>query len=231
MSEFSFSEIKRLSLEATASTTLPYSPLNTLDEAKDSQKTKNQGEVLHVQKEDSVPPPLAKVPPDLSPSEINKEVVFLNQRAIDLERAFRKIKEERAQAEKIYKEYHENRLASNLLQTEILRGLRQGEDAHRLLLKASRAISLMTCSEVFYKRVESDLVAIYGEGLGEPAPLETELEETKGRLERLERARGRPEISPEAKEGIEAAIKGHKASIARLQSLISKGKSGKSIKA
>ena len=61
----------------------------------------------------------------------------------------------------ICREYQQNIKTSSQLQTEILKGVRAGEDIYSLFLKAVKAISLMTSNTVFYSQLEGDIRAIY----------------------------------------------------------------------
>lgn len=119
----------------------------------------------------------------------------------------------------ICKEYQQNIKTSSQLQTEILKGAKAGESVYSLLLKACKAISLMTSNSVFYSQLEGDIRAIYGQGLLDPLPLQIELQETQERLTRLREALNR-EVEPDAKERIQRAVKAHEAKIADLESLI-----------
>jgi len=123
----------------------------------------------------------------------------------------------------ICKEYQQNIKTSSHLQTEILKGAKAGESVYSLLLKACKAISLMTSNSVLYSQLEGDIRAIYGQGLLDPLPLQIELQETQERLTRLREALNR-EIEPDAKERIQRAVKAHEAKIADLESLIQRDK-------
>ena len=123
----------------------------------------------------------------------------------------------------ICKEYQQNIKTSSQLQTEILKGAKAGESVYSLLLKACKAISLMTSNSVFYSQLEGDIRAIYGQGLLDPLPLQIELQETQERLTRLREALNR-EIEPDAKDRIQRAVKAHEAKIADLESHIQRDK-------
>ena len=123
----------------------------------------------------------------------------------------------------ICKEYQQNIKTSSQLQTEILKGAKAGESVYSLLLKACKAISLMTSNSVFYSQLEGDIRAIYGQGLLDPLPLQIELQETQERLTRLREALNR-EIEPDAKDRIQRAVKAHETKIADLESLIQRDK-------
>ncbi len=117
-----------------------------------------------------------------------------------------------------YTAYQENIKASFQLQTDILKGLKAGEDVHSLFLKAAKAISLMTSNELFYSQAEADLIAIYGRGLQEKPPLQLELKEAQKRLQRLLEAEQR-EQPPDSRERIHKAVEAHRKTIAELETM------------
>jgi len=120
----------------------------------------------------------------------------------------------------VYKTYQENIKRSGQLQTDILKGIKAGEDIYRLFLKAVEAIGCMTSNKTFYTQIEADIKSIYGVGLQEPAPLMLELEETKERLQRLREAEQRePNI-----DSIKRAVTAHQNRIAELEKQIAKAK-------
>ena len=75
-----------------------------------------------------------------------------------------------------YRAYQENTKRSEQLQSEILKGIKAGEDVYSLFLKAAKAISLMTSNSVFYSQIEDDTRSIYGRGLNYKPPLQKELQ-------------------------------------------------------
>lgn len=115
----------------------------------------------------------------------------------------------------VYKAYQENIRTSGQLQTEILKGIRAGESVYNLFLKAAKAISLMTFNSLFYSQIEADTRAIYGEGLQEQAPLQSELVEVQKRLIKLRKAQA-GELEHDSRERIGRAIAAHEAKIAQL---------------
>ena len=121
----------------------------------------------------------------------------------------------------VYRTYQENIKTSSTLQTQILKGLKAGEDVYSLFLKAAKAISLMTSNSVFYSQTEEDLKAIYGRGLQEKPPLQIELEEVQGRLQKLIEADKREKDS-DSKERIQRAIQAHKNKATELREMIAK---------
>lgn len=121
----------------------------------------------------------------------------------------------------VYRTYQENIKTSSTLQTQILKGLKAGEDVYSLFLKVAKAISLMTSNSVFYSQTEEDLKAIYGRGLQEKPPLQIELEEVQGRLQKLIEADKREKDS-DSKERIQRAIQAHKNKATELREMIEK---------
>ena len=119
----------------------------------------------------------------------------------------------------VYREYQENIKTSSQLQTEILKGLKAGEDVYSLFLKAAKAISLMTSNSVFYSQIEDDTRSIYGRGLNYKPPLQNELQDTQKRLQRLLEAEQR-EQPPDSKERIHRAVEAHRKTIAELGAMI-----------
>lgn len=121
----------------------------------------------------------------------------------------------------VYRTYQDNIKTSSTLQTQILKGLKAGEDVYSLFLKAAKAISLMTSNSLFYSQTEEDLKAIYGRGLQEKPPLQMELEEVQERLQRLREAEKREQAS-DSKERIHRAIQAHENKATELRGMIEK---------
>lgn len=140
-----------------------------------------------------------------------------------LQREADSIKEERERAKAVYKKYQQNIKTSGQLQTALLKGARQGEDIYSLFLKAVKAISLMTSNTAFYSQLEDDIKAIYGAGLLEPKPLELELEEVKGRLQRLREASQRGTEPADSLQRIASAIQAHEQRATQLKSMMAQG--------
>lgn len=148
-----------------------------------------------------------------------------------LQREADTIKQERERAVAVYGEYQKNIKLSEQLQTDILKGAKRGEDIYSLFLKAVQAISLMTSNTVFYRQLNDDIRATYGAGLLEPKPLELELEEVQGRLQRLREARQRNTEPADSLQRIERAIQAHEDRARQLKALIAKTQSGESLTA
>ena len=119
----------------------------------------------------------------------------------------------------IYRAYLDNTRRSEELQCEIMKGAREGEDVCVLLLKACRAISAMTGSNVFAERVERSLRAVYGEALEVHKPLEVELKEAEERLEKIRKAEAACEES-DMKEAMRNAVRSHEAKIRHLKEIL-----------
>lgn len=130
-------------------------------------------------------------------------------------------REDHQRSLEVYRAYQENIKASSQLQTEILKGIKAGEDVYSLFLKAAKAISLMTSNKLFYTQIEADTRAIYGAGINYKPPLQHELQDTQERLQRLLEAEQR-EQPLDSRERIRAAIKAHRAAIERLEDMIAK---------
>lgn len=57
----------------------------------------------------------------------------------------------------VYKEYQHNKIVTAQLQTELLKGTRDGEDITELYLKAVKTISLLIHNELFYRQIAGDI--------------------------------------------------------------------------
>lgn len=141
----------------------------------------------------------------------------------NLQREADSIKEERERAKAVYREYQKNIKTSGQLQTALLKGTRQGEDIYSLFLKAVKAISLMTSNKAFYSQIEDDIKTIYGAGLLELKPLELELEEVEGRLQRLREAYQRETEPADSLQRIASAIKAHEQRATQLKGMLAQG--------
>lgn len=120
-----------------------------------------------------------------------------------------------------YRHYQDNIRKSEQLQSEILKGIKAGEDVYSLFLKAAKAISLMTSNSVFYSQIEDDTRSIYGRGLNYKPPLQNELQDTQKRLQRLLEAEQR-EADTDSRERIKRAVKAHREHIAELEAMIAR---------
>lgn len=143
------------------------------------------------------------------------------QQATILYRTTQREREAEERSREAYGAYQDNIKASSQLQTEILKGVKAGEDVYSLFLKAAKAITLMTSNTVFYSQVEADIGTIYGRGLLYKPPLQKELQEAEERLQRLVEAERR-ETRTDSRERIRRAIEAHEKTIRELRSLIEK---------
>lgn len=141
------------------------------------------------------------------------------QQAVGLYLKTQREREAEQRSLEVYKTYQENIKTSSQLQTDILKGVKAGEDVFSLFLKAAKAVSLMTSNTVFYSQIEADLTAIYGRGLLYKPPLQKELQEAQTRLQRLTEAEKR-ETGTDSRERIKRAIEAHKRTIAELVTMI-----------
>ena len=119
----------------------------------------------------------------------------------------------------VYKSYQDRTRVSEVLQMEILRGAREGEDPCTLLLKATRAISLMTGSDTFADQMDRLLRGVYGEALGYQAPLEMEIRDVESRLGRIREAAKTTE-NDQLQEAMELAIRSHEQRLKRLKDML-----------
>ena len=116
----------------------------------------------------------------------------------------------------ICREYQQNTRNSSQLQAEILKGARAGEDIYSLFLKAVKAISLMTTNTLFYSQLEGDVRAIYGVGLGEPTPIQMELQQAQERYTKLQNAL-ETEPNGDSRERLQKAVTAHAKRISELE--------------
>lgn len=125
-------------------------------------------------------------------------------------------KREREQLREMYSTYQENIKKAGSCRSDVLKGIKRGEDPLDLLLKAVECISLMTGDTVIYTQAKEDITAIYGWGLGYKQPLHLQLREARDRLRRLEQAT----VLPEDRHRLNNAIKEHEELIAMLQAMM-----------
>lgn len=128
-------------------------------------------------------------------------------------------KKERANARKAYASYQNAIKKAGMLRRDILKGIKAGEDPLALLLKATEVISLMTEDKTFYSQSTEDIKAVYGWGLGEPAPLKTELKDARKRIQKMKYSLT-GDLSPEVEGRIKSAIKAHEDLIKSLEEKI-----------
>lgn len=66
----------------------------------------------------------------------------------------------------VYKTYQNNIRTTEILQAQILKGIRQREDIYSLFLKASKALSLTVSDRLLYSQILRELPEYYPEAKG-----------------------------------------------------------------
>ncbi|HIS78841.1 hypothetical protein [Anaeromassilibacillus sp. An200] len=125
-------------------------------------------------------------------------------------------------AQEITQERQSEIAHANQLQVEVMKGLQCGEPVERLLLKALESMALKENDTVSYPEAKKTLIAVYGDALGQPVPLQIELEEFEERLERLRKAyeEGKETEPKDTQERVKNAIMAHENRIALLKKRI-----------
>lgn len=125
-------------------------------------------------------------------------------------------------AQEITQERQSEIAHANQLQVEVMKGLQCGEPVERLLLKALESMALKENDTVSYPEAKKTLIAVYGDALGQPVPLQIELEEFEERLERLRKAyeEGKETEPKDTQERVKNAILAHENRIALLKKRI-----------
>jgi len=65
---------------------------------------------------------------------------------------FIRMQEDKEKEKEVYRIHQENRRKSEVLQSEILKGLKNGEEINIIFLKALETIGLLIGSDIFYKQ-------------------------------------------------------------------------------
>lgn len=120
------------------------------------------------------------------------------------------------QGRALWQKQADNILRSEAARTGLLKGIAAGEDPFALLLQALACISLMTGDTLLLEQGRADLLAIYGEGLLEPVPLQMQLAQVRDRLARLKAARP---TDPDSAARIQRAVEAHQSRLQELQRL------------
>lgn len=120
------------------------------------------------------------------------------------------------QGRALWQKQADNILRSEAARTGLLKGIAAGEDPFALLLQALACISLMTGDTLLLEQGRADLLAIYGEGLLEPVPLQMQLDQVRDRLARLKAARP---TDPDSATRIQRAVEAHQSRLQELQRL------------
>lgn len=120
------------------------------------------------------------------------------------------------QALEVYKAHQENIRKVGQLNTEILKGLQNGESLAILFLKAVKAITLCTGNTADYDIIESTLTAVYGTALHDKDVISININAVQSRLDRLNKAL--PEVDDiRERSRIEQAIQAHRKQLERLK--------------
>lgn len=120
------------------------------------------------------------------------------------------------QGRALWQKQADNILRSEAARTGLLKGIAAGEDPFALLLQALACISLMTGDTLLLEQGRADLLAIYGEGLLEPVPLQLQLDQVRDRLARLKAA---SPTDPDSAARIQRAVEAHQSRLQELQRL------------
>ena len=115
--------------------------------------------------------------------------------------------------------YMENTRRTEELQSEILKGAKAGEDPALLLIRCSRALSLVTNNPVFADEIERTMRAFHGHVFGEKPMLSEELAETRARQERIREALSREE-DLDLREEMDQEIRAHQRRIEELEAAL-----------
>lgn len=124
---------------------------------------------------------------------------------------------------RICREYLDNVCATDELQTQILMGIKAGEDFYHLFLKAAKAVSLLTSNVQFYDQIKRDCRSMYGGIFNQKEPLEEMLEEAHQRMAQLEKAAA-VESDIDIRDRINRCIDAHREKIAELEEQIRNAK-------
>lgn len=117
--------------------------------------------------------------------------------------------EDRQNSIEMFKTYQDNIRRSDQIREELMRGVRSGERAESLFLKAVRAISLMTGDSLFYEQIEKDIRSIWGEGCLSEIPLEWEIAEIEERVQNMREALKSEDMDPRSRERVMKAVSAH----------------------
>ena len=124
---------------------------------------------------------------------------------------------------RICREYLDNVCETDELQTQILMGIKAGEDFYHLFLKAAKAVSLLTSNVQFYDQIKRDCRSMYGGIFNQKEPLEEMLEEAHQRMAQLEKAAA-VESDIDIRDRINRCIDAHREKIAELEEQIRNAK-------
>ena len=115
--------------------------------------------------------------------------------------------------------YLENTRRTEKMQSDILRGAKEGEDPALLLVRCAQALGLVTNNPLFAQEIERSMRALHGHVLEEKPLLTDELRETQARIERIRQAMSAEE-DLDLKEEMDQALRAHQRRVQQLQSAI-----------
>ena len=127
------------------------------------------------------------------------------------------LKQANEKTAELYRQEQENIKKAGDFIPEITKGILAADNPLDLLLKAINCIGIMTGNKAFYDQSLTDIKAVYGIGLHDPAAIEIDLQETDSRLAKLWEAIN--SATPEEQKNIERAIKEHEQRIEYLKKL------------
>lgn len=125
---------------------------------------------------------------------------------------------EKSDQKQVISMYTENLSKASIQQSEILKGIKAGDDIYNLFFKAIDTIELLNNNKAFSTQAKEDIIKIYGEKLGNKRPLEIQLEETHKRYSRLKKSL--KQAKGEDKQRIEKAIIDHRQVMEKLANKI-----------
>lgn len=120
-----------------------------------------------------------------------------------------------AKATEVYRTHQENIHKVGQLNTEILKGLQNGENLAILFLKAVKAFTLCTGNQAEYDSIESTLLSVYGTALHDKEVVALSADAVQSRLDRLEKALTEVDDRDE-RSRIEQAIQAHQKQLEHL---------------
>lgn len=146
----------------------------------------------------------------------NVKVDLPVQKKTSLEIRQQEAENARQQVLEVYAHYQDNIRKTELLSTEILKGLQSGEPLAKLFLKVVRALSLCTNNKVEYDIVEDTLLTVYGLAFRDDEVMQLSAEKISNRLERLNVALNSVENESERCR-IHQAIQAHQKALDKLK--------------
>ena len=125
-----------------------------------------------------------------------------------LERQQAQTKADQARAFDVYKQYQQNTILTETLDTEIIKGLQAGEPLPCLFLKAMKAFYLCKGAENALPIIEDTLLTVYGTGLKEAEVRAMQADQIQQRLDNLRRAYTAADTDSDRKR-LQQAIRAH----------------------